>query len=88
MAVSGRLRYTGGPGGLVALLRDLDRQGGLDGVRLHPLVLDEDLAVLSNRRAGPDRCRLAARPVPGASLRQSLGLHRPKNRFALPGGSA
>ncbi|MEV4517684.1 LLM class flavin-dependent oxidoreductase [Dactylosporangium sp. NPDC049525] len=86
---AGRLRYTGGPGGLVALLRDLDGHGGVDGVRLHPLVLDEDLAVLSQHvvpaliGAG-----LAARPVPGASLRQSLRLHRPKNRFALPGGPA
>ncbi|WP_432841897.1 LLM class flavin-dependent oxidoreductase [Dactylosporangium sp. CA-092794] len=86
---SGRLRYTGSPGGLVGLLRDLGTRAGVDGVRLHPLVLGEDLAVLSQFvvpaliRAGA-----AARPVPGTSLRQALGLPRPQNRFALPGGPA
>ncbi|GAA2584906.1 LLM class flavin-dependent oxidoreductase [Dactylosporangium fulvum] len=87
--VAGRLRYTGGPGGLVALLRDLDAQAGVDGVRLHPLVLDEDLAVLSQYVVPAlIKSRLAARPLPGASLRQTLGLPRPQNRFALPGGPA
>jgi alkanesulfonate monooxygenase SsuD/methylene tetrahydromethanopterin reductase-like flavin-dependent oxidoreductase (luciferase family) len=41
----GRLRYTGAADGLVRLLSDL--AGVVDGARLHPLVLDEDLGVLS-----------------------------------------
>jgi len=86
---SGHLRYTGSPGGLVALLRDLDTRAGIDGVRLHPLVLDEDLAVLSQFVIPAlIKDRLAARPLPGASLRQTLGLPRPQNRYALPGGHA
>ncbi|WP_028932201.1 LLM class flavin-dependent oxidoreductase [Pseudonocardia spinosispora] len=83
----GRLRYTGGPDGLLRLLTEL-HSTSVTGVRLHPLVLDEDLAVLSQlvlpalRKTG-----LTARPVPGASLRTTLGLPRPANRFATAGGS-
>ncbi|MET7397069.1 LLM class flavin-dependent oxidoreductase [Dactylosporangium sp. NPDC005572] len=85
----GRLRYTGSPGGLVTLLRDLRERAGVDGVRLHPLVLDEDLAVLSQYVVPAlIRGRDAARPLPGGSLRQSLGLSRPQNRFAPAGGVA
>jgi hypothetical protein len=77
----GRLRHIGSADQLVALLRDLSRQ--IDGVRLHPLVLDEDLAVLS-RLVLPalSERRLVARPLPGTSLRSTLGLERPVNRFA------
>ncbi|MEU4878652.1 hypothetical protein [Streptomyces sp. NPDC021608] len=76
----GRLRHIGSADGLVAVLEELSRQ--LDGVRLHPLVLDEDLPVLS-RLVLPalSERRLVARPLPGASLRSTLGLERPANRF-------
>jgi hypothetical protein len=79
----GRVRHTGDADGLVRLLTDLSAR--VDGVRLHPLVLDEDLAVLSRlvtpalRKAG-----VTATPVPGASLRTTLGLPRPANRYAVP----
>ena len=77
----GRLRHIGSADQLVALLGDLSRH--VDGVRLHPLVLDEDLAVLSRivLPALSER-RLVARPLPGTSLRSALGLERPANRFA------
>lgn len=77
---TGRLRHVGPADGLVALLESV--AGGVDGVRLHPLVLDADLAVLS-RLVVPAllRARLAARPLPGATLRTTLGLPRPANRF-------
>lgn len=76
----GRLRHVGPAAGLVSLLSDL--ADIVDGVRLHPLVLDEDLAVLS-RMVVPAllKGRTVARPVPGASLRTTLGLPRPVNRF-------
>ena len=85
----GRLRYTGGADGLVRLFTEL--AASVDGVRLHPLVLDEDLAVLS-RLVLPalSLARVTARPVPGASLRTTLGLPRPANRYApaAPTGDA
>lgn len=75
-----RLRHIGSASQLIALLGELRRY--VDGVRLHPLVLDEDLPVLS-RLVLPalSERRLAARPLPGTSLRQALGLERPANRF-------
>ncbi len=78
---TGRLRHTGSAAGLVALLTEL--AAVVDGVRLHPLVLDEDLPVLSARvlpalfAAG-----VAARPLVGSTLRATFGLARPANRFA------
>jgi len=81
----GRLRYTGAADGLVRLLTELATR--VDGVRLHPLVLDEDLAVLSQLvLPALLRARTIARPVPGASLRTTFGLARPANRFATAGG--
>lgn len=83
---TGRLRHVGSAAGLVALLTGL--AGAVDGVRLHPLVLDEDLPELSARvlpalfAAG-----LAGRPVPGSSLRATLGLPRPANRFRAEVGA-
>ncbi|MFJ9746615.1 LLM class flavin-dependent oxidoreductase [Streptomyces chartreusis] len=76
-----RLRHIGSAGRLAALLDELSRH--VDGVRLHPLVLDEDLPVLS-RLVLPalSERRLVARPLPGTSLRSALGLERPANRFA------
>lgn len=77
----GRLRHTGSAESLVALLTEL--AGAVDGVRLHPLVLDEDLAVLS-RLVVPALLRtgVVIRPVAGQTLRTALGLERPANRFA------
>ncbi|MEU5216721.1 LLM class flavin-dependent oxidoreductase [Streptomyces sp. NPDC020807] len=76
-----RLRYTGSAEGLVTLLAELAAH--VDGVRLLPLVVDEDLSVLS-RHVLPELFvrRLATRPLPGTTLRASLGLPRPRNRFA------
>ncbi|MDX3130208.1 LLM class flavin-dependent oxidoreductase [Streptomyces europaeiscabiei] len=77
----GRLRHIGSAAGLAALLERL--RGVVDGVRLHPLVLDEDLPELS-RLVLPHlfERRHAVRPLPGASLRTHLGLDRPANRYA------
>ncbi|MCX2180478.1 LLM class flavin-dependent oxidoreductase [Streptomyces sp. SKN60] len=77
----GRLRYTGPAAGLVELLEELS--GLVDGVRLRPLVLDEELSVLS-RLVLPELFvrRVAARPLPGTTLRTTLGLPRPESRFA------
>lgn len=76
----GRLRHIGSADQLVFLFIELSRY--VDGVRLHPLVLDEDLPVLS-RLVLPalSERRLIARPLPGTSLRSTLGLERPANRF-------
>ncbi|XIE81388.1 hypothetical protein AB6O49_33015 [Streptomyces sp. SBR177] len=71
----------------MALLEELSAV--VDGVRLHPLVLDEDLSVLS-RLVLPELFgrRLAARPLPGTTLRTTLGLPRPDSRFATAAASA
>jgi hypothetical protein len=79
---TGRARHVGPAAALVALLRDL--AGRVDGVRLHPLVLDEDVPVLATRvLPALFRARLATRPLPGATLRTTLGLPRPANRFEV-----
>jgi len=77
----GWLRHIGSAAGLAVLLGEL--RGVVDGVRLHPLVLDEDLPELS-RLVLPHlfERRHAVRPLPGASLRTHLGLDRPANRYA------
>ena len=78
---SGRLRHVGSPAELVTLLTRLAR--AVDGVRLHPAVLDVDLPVLTAQvlpalaAAGLHRA-----PRPGDTLRTTLGLSRPANRFA------
>ncbi|WP_105969800.1 LLM class flavin-dependent oxidoreductase [Streptomyces geranii] len=77
----GRLRHIGTADQLVAVLAELSHH--VDGVRLHPLVLDEDLPVLSSLvLPALSARRLVARPLPGTSLRSTLGLERPANRFA------
>ncbi|WP_141208746.1 LLM class flavin-dependent oxidoreductase [Streptomyces griseorubiginosus] len=77
----GKLRHIGSADQLVALLTELSRH--VDGVRLHPLVLDEDLPVLSGLVVPAlSARRLVTRPLPGTSLRSTLGLERPANRFA------
>jgi alkanesulfonate monooxygenase SsuD/methylene tetrahydromethanopterin reductase-like flavin-dependent oxidoreductase (luciferase family) len=80
-APSVRLEYTGTASGLVDLLTDLAVHA--DGVRLFPTVIDEDLPALA-RYVLPAlfKSGVAHRPVPGSSLRSSLGLVRPANRYA------
>jgi alkanesulfonate monooxygenase SsuD/methylene tetrahydromethanopterin reductase-like flavin-dependent oxidoreductase (luciferase family) len=78
---AGRLRHIGSADGLVRLLAELARH--VDGVRLHPLVIDEDLAVLSKLvlpRLFVERT--SARPIAGQWLRTTLGLARPANQYA------
>ncbi|MFG2589382.1 LLM class flavin-dependent oxidoreductase [Streptomyces sp. NPDC048438] len=78
---TGRLRHAGSPESLLDLLRELAES--VDGVRLHPAVLAVDLPVLAERvlpkvaGAGPRRV-----PRAGTTLRETLGLVRPVNRFA------
>ncbi|WP_326667501.1 LLM class flavin-dependent oxidoreductase [Streptomyces sp. NBC_01257] len=78
---SGRLRHVGSAEALVQLLRELAES--VDGVRLHPAVLAVDLPVLTEQvlpalaAAGLHRA-----PRPGNTLRETLGLPRPANRFA------
>lgn len=78
---TGRLRHVGSPEALVGLLRELSRL--VDGVRLHPAVLAVDLPVLTERVL-PALVETGERSVPHASdtLRDTLGLPRPANRFA------
>ncbi|MET7769407.1 LLM class flavin-dependent oxidoreductase [Nocardia sp. NPDC005366] len=78
---TGRLSFAGSAAELVDLLTRLAAH--LDGVRLRPAVIDEDLPVLS-RLVLPALLRtgLAHRPVPGSTLRAELGLPRPANRYA------
>jgi alkanesulfonate monooxygenase SsuD/methylene tetrahydromethanopterin reductase-like flavin-dependent oxidoreductase (luciferase family) len=78
---AGRLRQVGSATGLVELLRRL--ADAVDGVRLHPAVLTVDLPVLAEQvlpalaAAGLHRA-----PRAGDTLRSTLGLPRPVNRFA------
>ncbi|MFC1433827.1 LLM class flavin-dependent oxidoreductase [Streptacidiphilus sp. N1-3] len=78
---SGRLRHVGPPAALVELLTRLAEV--VDGVRLHPAVLAADLPVLTAEvlpalaAAGLHRA-----PRAGDTLRGTLGLPRPANRFA------
>ncbi|MFG1793743.1 LLM class flavin-dependent oxidoreductase [Nocardia sp. NPDC049149] len=76
-----RLAFSGSAAALVDLLTHLSAH--LDGVRLHPAVIDEDLPVLA-REVLPALLRsgVAHRPVPGSTLRANLGLARPANRYA------
>ncbi|PXX70754.1 alkanesulfonate monooxygenase SsuD/methylene tetrahydromethanopterin reductase-like flavin-dependent oxidoreductase (luciferase family) [Nocardia tenerifensis] len=76
-----RLAFSGTAAELIDLLTRLS--GHLDGVRLHPAVIDEDLPVLV-RAVLPALLRTGVthRPVPGSTLRANLGLPRPANRYA------
>ncbi|BDZ51312.1 monooxygenase [Frondihabitans sucicola] len=78
---SGHARYVGTAAGLGELLVELSRV--VDGVRIRPAVLDSDLdeigrAVLPVLRA----LGVFRSPVAGATLRETLGLSHPANRFA------
>ncbi|EXG82223.1 LLM class flavin-dependent oxidoreductase [Cryptosporangium arvum] len=68
-----RLRHVGSPEALRDLLRRLAEH--VDGVRLHPAVLDVDLPGLVEQLNGLG-------PLRGATLRETLRLPRPINRFA------
>ena len=75
------LRWTGSADGLVELLLSL--QGAVDGVRLLPSVLEEDLPQLVRHVLPALRvARATPTPRPGATLRDTLGLPRPTSRFA------
>jgi len=72
--------YDGDVAGLVALLTSL--RGEVDGVRLLPTVLDEDLPVLAGHvLPALSLARVAHPPRPATHLRTTLGLPRPANRF-------
>lgn len=81
------LQHVGSAAELVALLAELatpgpDGRRPVDGVRLLPAVLDVDLPVLAREVLPALRAaRLIAAPRPGATLRESLGLPRPANRY-------
>lgn len=78
---SGRARFVGSAAGLAARLTELLET--VDGVRLHPAVLDVDLPELSHAvlpllfRSG-----VLAAPSPAPTLRGLLGLARPASRYA------
>ncbi|WP_456787966.1 LLM class flavin-dependent oxidoreductase [Cellulomonas sp. P5_C5] len=75
------LRWTGSPDGLVELLLSL--RGAVDGVRLLPSLLEEDLPQLVRWVLPALRvARATPTPRPGATLRDTLGLPRPTSRFA------
>jgi alkanesulfonate monooxygenase SsuD/methylene tetrahydromethanopterin reductase-like flavin-dependent oxidoreductase (luciferase family) len=81
-----RLRYTGSALGLVELLGWLATV--VDGVRLHPAVSATDLPVLAGEVLPALRGEgLLVPPEPGGTLRDSLGLPRPRSLFAR-GGAA
>ena len=76
-----RLRHVGSAAELLALLGELAEV--VDGVRLHPAELEVDLPLLAAEvlpaldAAGRHRA-----PQPDATLRATLGLPRPANRYA------
>ncbi|WOF23167.1 LLM class flavin-dependent oxidoreductase [Microbacterium betulae] len=75
-----RLRHVGDAAGLAALIARLAHV--VDGVRLHPAVLDPDLDEAGRAVIPALRESLAFRsPVAGATLRETLGLRRPANRY-------
>jgi hypothetical protein len=80
--VSPALRYVGSVAGFVDLFRSL--AGVVDGVRLHPAVLSVDLPIVIERVLPTLSAEGLLRPAPrpGDSLRTTLGLPRPTNRFA------
>ncbi|WP_028046793.1 LLM class flavin-dependent oxidoreductase [Cellulomonas sp. URHE0023] len=75
------VRWTGSADGLVELLLSL--RGVVDGVRLLPSVLEEELPEIVRRVLPALRvARAVPTPRPGATLRDTLRLPRPTNRFA------
>ena len=79
---AGALRYAGDAAGLAGLLAELAATGDVAGVRLLPAVLDVDLPALARDVLPALRAaRLTAAPRAGATLRETLGLPRPANRY-------
>ncbi|KQR51345.1 hypothetical protein ASF88_19480 [Leifsonia sp. Leaf336] len=75
-----RARYTGPADGLVDLIASFESV--IDGVRLHPAVLDLDLAEFAFAVAPQLRDRIPlAVPRPGDTLRATLGLPDAVNRY-------
>ena len=76
------LRHVGSAETLINLLTNLAEV--VDGVRLHPAVLAVDLPILIEQVLPALDARGLRRPspAPGATLRDTLGLPRPANRFA------
>lgn len=78
--VADAVRYTGSAAGLVDLLLSL--RGVVDGVRILPSVIDDDVPVLVRDVLPALRvARAVPTPRPGATLRDTLGLPRPTSRF-------
>ena len=79
---TGALRYAGDAAGLAGLLAELAASEDVAGVRLLPAVLDLDLPVLVRDVLPALRAaRLTTAPRAGATLRETLGLPRPANRY-------
>ncbi|WP_144661347.1 LLM class flavin-dependent oxidoreductase [Paenarthrobacter nicotinovorans] len=77
----GGARYVGDAQGLVKLLTALF--AATDGVRLRPAVLDIDLPELAYKvLPGLHASGLVTPPTPGTTLRETLHLPRPVNRYA------
>ncbi|NAZ88036.1 LLM class flavin-dependent oxidoreductase [Kineococcus sp. T90] len=77
----GRVRWTGSGEEFARFLTDLSAR--VDGVRLHAAVLDEDVRQLVRTTLPQLRvARLLRAPLSGSTLRSTLGLTRPANRFA------
>ncbi|CAM3537813.1 LLM class flavin-dependent oxidoreductase [Occultella aeris] len=81
-----RPHFVGSGAGLVLLLQDLAQAvGPTGGVRILPTVIDEDLPQLSRHVLPSLRASgLLRGPRPAATLRDTLGLDRPANRFTRP----
>ncbi|GAB7036544.1 MULTISPECIES: LLM class flavin-dependent oxidoreductase [Catenuloplanes] len=80
--------FTGTPGELADLLVEW-RAAGLDGFRLRPGVLPDDLTLIARELTARLRERgLFRSAYPGTTLRETLGLSRPASRYAVAGGAA
>jgi len=78
---SDAVRWTGSGAAFAQFLTEVAAR--FDGVRLHAAVLDEDLRTLLRTTFPALRiARLLQPPQSGRTLRQTLGLERPVNRFA------
>jgi alkanesulfonate monooxygenase SsuD/methylene tetrahydromethanopterin reductase-like flavin-dependent oxidoreductase (luciferase family) len=81
---TGRLRHVGSAADLLQLLNILGDV--VDGVRFLPAVQSIDLPLLVEQvLPGLAVAGLHLPPEPGATLRESLGLSRPANQFAVTG---
>ncbi|MDR7275748.1 LLM class flavin-dependent oxidoreductase [Catenuloplanes atrovinosus] len=74
--------FAGTPGELADLLAEW-HAAGLDGFRLRPGVLPDDLVVIARELTAQLRARgLFRHEYPGTTLRATLGLERPASRYA------